>query len=230
MTENNNIGIEEIQNRALRQIKEGYGKIIYYQPLKDDLEEKEYSPEKIKKVRVNVNLPYRCYECWQPFLTTDDDELVNKAGQRYTYRREHLFKIIGLPFNDSELWNSTGIDYFKSLCCNCSSECDCQDWITKSQREYEADKDRLERKLKTMLRIGKMLDKEYEFAQYEEEKEVIRNTINWNLGKRDIKANQQAIERVKNTLKGLESLEEQLRIKRNVKPLGKLGWEVSPKR
>jgi hypothetical protein len=64
------------------------------------------------------------------------------------------------------------------LCCNCSNECDCQDYITRNQKEYEAEKDRLERKLRTMERIGKILDKEYQFAQYEEEKEVIQNTIN----------------------------------------------------
>jgi len=63
-----------------------------------------------------------------------------------------------------------------------------------------------------------MLDKEHEFAQYEEEKEVIRNTINWNLGERNINEKQREIERIKDTLKGLDSLEEQLRIiKRNSK-------------
>jgi hypothetical protein len=38
MSENNNI--EKIKNKALRQVREGYGKVIYYQLLKDDLEEK----------------------------------------------------------------------------------------------------------------------------------------------------------------------------------------------
>jgi hypothetical protein len=68
-----------------------------------------------------------------------------------------------------------------------------------------------------MERIGKILDKEYQFAQYEEEKEVIQNTINWNLSESYIKDKQQEIERVKDTLKSLDKLEEQLRVKRNSK-------------